>query len=67
MASSILFPHHLGRTKEEEKTLSLAKMLSGYDDKTWDKLKDNRKLTYIRAAQALELNWIKFKELIERP
>lgn len=38
----------------------MAKMLSGYDDTTWSKLKRNRKLTYIRSAMVLESSWESF-------
>lgn len=44
------------------KVCVLAQMLSGYNDVTWNKLKRDRKLTYIRAASTLLFDWQRFEE-----
>jgi len=44
----------------------LARMLAGYDESTWKKLKRDRKLTYIRAANTLEVDWLLFVEQMKR-
>lgn len=48
---------------DAEKIDTLAKMLAGYDDATWAKLRENRKRTYIRAASTLLFDWARFVEV----
>lgn len=35
------------------KVIYLARMLAGYDDETWNRLKEGRQYTYMRAATTL--------------
>lgn len=44
---------------------TVARKLSGYDDATWSRLREDRKRTYRRAADTLILQWTEFKSLIE--
>jgi len=48
---------------DAEKIEVLAKMLAGYDDPTWLKLRADRKRTYVRAASTLLFDWPKFVEV----
>lgn len=43
----------------------LARALSGYDEETWKRLRENRRETYRRAANALALEPDRFKKLID--
>ncbi len=56
-----------GSVTERIEVNLLARMLSGYGDVTWNKLKRDRKLTYIRAASTLLFDWERIKEFVERP
>jgi DNA-binding CsgD family transcriptional regulator len=46
---------------DEAKINELAQMLAGYDDATWNRLKRNRRVTYVRAASTLFHGWAEFK------
>ena len=43
----------------------LARMLAGYDEKTWDKLSSSRKRTYKHAASNVFFGWKDFKTKME--
>lgn len=43
----------------------IARKLSGYDDATWSKLREDRKRTYRRAADSLIAQWPEFVKLFE--
>lgn len=43
----------------------VARKLSGYDDATWFKLREDRKRTYRRAADSLITQWPEFAKLFE--
>ena len=43
----------------------LARMLAGYSELTWNKLKSTRKLTYHRAAVTLNYQWQYFEKQME--
>lgn len=44
---------------------TIARKLSGYDDATWSKLREDRKRTYRRAADSLITQWPEFVKLFE--
>jgi hypothetical protein len=44
---------------------TVAKKLSGYDDATWSRMKEDRKRTYRRAADMLICQWKEFVVLFE--
>lgn len=44
----------------EEIVTRLSKMLAGYDDPTWERLRADRKATYIRASESLLYGWDDF-------
>jgi hypothetical protein len=46
----------------EYKQNYLARMLAGYDDETWNKLKAGRRRTYARAAANLLIDWKSFED-----
>lgn len=45
------------KVSREYKVNYLARMLAGYDDETWNRLKDKRRDTYTRAASHLLYEW----------
>ncbi len=49
----------------DAKADTLARMLAAYDDKTWARLRPDRKRTYVRAAQTLLFNFDNFKTQFE--
>ena len=56
MATNVLVTgSHSGQ--EDEYIRELAKILAGYDDTTWMRLRRGRKLTYVRAATNLCIRW----------
>jgi len=61
MAGTILNVAPGYRTKNfvspEAKIYEFARILAGYDDITWNKLKRDRQLTYIRAGSAVLHSW----------
>ncbi len=46
---------------QEYKINYLARMLAAYDDKTWIRLRRDRRRTYLRAATTLYHNWVEFE------
>lgn len=44
---------------------TVARMLAGYDDATWSKLREDRKRTYRRATDMLICQWPEFAKLFE--
>jgi hypothetical protein len=61
-----LTAEELEHDKYRYKINILARMLAGYDEKTWNKLRRDRKLTYIRAAQTLDADWDIFVDQMKR-
>lgn len=45
---------------------TIARKLSGYDDATWSKLREDRKRTYRRAADTLITQWPEFVNVFRR-
>jgi hypothetical protein len=66
MAGMVL-EHGSWSSPEDEKIRQLARMLSGYDEVTWNELRRDRKLTYVRAASNLFHNWEEFAKLLITP
>lgn len=54
-------------TPNYDKIEILARMLSGYDEATWSRLKERRRATYRRAAATLMIEWDIIKAFLERP
>lgn len=46
---------------DEYKIARLMRMLAGYDDATWDRLKPGRQRSYMRAASSLFHQWADFE------
>jgi len=44
---------------------TVAQKLSGYDDATWSRLREDRKRTYRRAADTLIIQWSEFSALFQ--
>lgn len=65
MASSILH-HGSWSVPEDKKILELAKLLSGYSDTQWNKLRENRKKTYVHAASQLFYGWKDFEVWMQK-
>ena len=64
MATNILnsIPYRSERyISDDYKIMRFARLLAGYDDETWNKLKRARKLTYVRAASNLLHAWQEFE------
>lgn len=49
----------------EYKINRLTRMLAGYDDATWDRLRADRKRTYERAGAALFHSWQSFVDAMQ--
>lgn len=49
----------------EYKVNVIARMLSGYDELTWNKLKAHRKKTYEHAAATLVYDWDRFLNVMQ--
>lgn len=50
---------------QEYKINYLARMLAAYDDKTWVRLRRDRRRTYLRAATTLYHNWGEFEAWLQ--
>ena len=46
---------------QENKINYLARMVAAYDDKTWTRLRRDRRRTYLRAATTLYTAWSEFE------
>lgn len=57
--------HKIDARYQEFKLEVLARMLAGYDEKTWNSLSSSRKRTYRHAAGNVFFGWKDFKLRIE--